>query len=60
MESARCPVQVDIGYGDAVTPAPEHADYPVMLEDMPAPKLRIYPRYTVVAEKYEAIVSLGM
>jgi hypothetical protein len=60
MESARCPVQVDIGYGDAVTPAPEQADYPVMLGDMPAPKLRIYPRYTVVAEKYEAIVSLGM
>lgn len=60
VDSARCPVQIDIGYGDAVTPAPEHADYPVMLEGLPAPKLRIYPRYTVVAEKYEAIVSLGM
>jgi hypothetical protein len=60
VDSARCPVQIDIGYGDAVTPAPEHADYPVMLAGLPAPKLRIYPRYTVVAEKYEAIVSLGM
>jgi predicted nucleotidyltransferase component of viral defense system len=36
------------------------ADYPVMLDDLPAPKLRVYPRYTVVAEKFEAIVSLGM
>ncbi len=60
LDGARCPVQIDIGYGDAVTPAPELADYPVMLDDLPAPKLRVYPRYTVVAEKFEAIVSLGM
>jgi Nucleotidyl transferase AbiEii toxin, Type IV TA system len=57
---AKCTVQVDIGYGDAVTPAPEMATYPVMLEDMPAPELRVYPQYTVIAEKFEAIVSLGM
>ena len=60
LDGARCPVQVDIGYGDAVTPAPELADYPVMLADLPAPRIRVYPRYTVVAEKFEAIVSLGM
>lgn len=57
---ARCPVQIDVGYGDAVTPAPEAARYPVMFDDMPAPSLRVYPRYTVVAEKLEAIISLGM
>lgn len=60
LDGARCPVQIDIGYGDAVTPAPELADYPVMLEGLPAPRIRVYPRYTVVAEKFEAIVSLGM
>lgn len=60
IDGARCPVQVDVGYGDAVTPAPEIATYPVMMDDMPAPKLRVYPRYTVIAEKFEAIVSLGM
>lgn len=60
IDGAKCTVQVDVGYGDAVTPAPEMASYPVMLEDMPAPELRIYPRYTVIAEKFEAIVSLGM
>jgi hypothetical protein len=57
---ARSPVQIDIGYGDAVNPAPELADYPVMLAELPVPKIRVYPRYTVVAEKFEAIVSLGM
>jgi hypothetical protein len=60
IDGAKCTVQVDVGYGDAVTPAPEIAMYPVMLEDMPAPELRVYPRYTVIAEKFEAIVSLGM
>lgn len=60
LDGARCPVQIDIGYGDAVTPAPELADYPVMLADLPAPRIRVYPRYTVVAEKFEAIISLGM
>jgi hypothetical protein len=60
IDGARCPVQIDVGYGDAVTPAPESARYPVMFGDMPAPDLRVYPRYTVVAEKLEAILSLGM
>jgi len=60
IDGAKCSVQVDIGYGDAVTPAPEMATYPVMLEGMPAPELRVYPQYTVIAEKFEAIISLGM
>ena len=60
VDGAKCTVQVDVGYGDAVTPAPEMATYPVMLEDMQAPELRVYPQYTVIAEKFEAIVSLGM
>ena len=58
--SARCPVQIDIGFGDAVIPGPEDVLYPVMLDEMPAPRLNVYPRYTVVAEKLEAIISLGM
>lgn len=58
--NARTAIQVDIGYGDAVTPAPEMATYPVLLEDFPAPQLRVYPRYTVVAEKVETIATLGI
>ena len=58
--NARTAIQVDIGYGDAVTPAPETATYPVLIDDFPAPQLRVYPRYAVVAEKVETIVTLGI
>jgi hypothetical protein len=60
LDKARCPVQADIGFGDAVVPGPDEVDYPVLLAEMPAPHLRVYPRYTVVAEKLEALTSLGM
>lgn len=60
IDSARCPIQIDIGVGDAVTPGPESAEYPVMLSGFEAPRLRVYPRYTVVAEKLEALTSLGI
>ncbi|HYS58784.1 MAG TPA: nucleotidyl transferase AbiEii/AbiGii toxin family protein [Burkholderiales bacterium] len=58
LERARIPVQVDIGFGDVVTPAPEKITYPALL-DFPAAELRAYPMYTVVAEKFEAAVKLG-
>jgi hypothetical protein len=57
--AARIPLQIDIGFGDAVTPPATHGDYPTMLS-FPAPHLRLYPRETVVAEKYEAMISLGV
>lgn len=60
LDGARIALQVDIGFGDAVTPAPEAISYPVLLNDMPAPQLRAYPKYTVVAEKFHAICLLGM
>ncbi len=60
LDSARCPVQVDVGFGDVVVPGPEDARYPIILPGMPEPQLRVYPRYTVVAEKLEALTSLGM
>jgi hypothetical protein len=60
LDSARCPIQIDIGFGDAVVPEPEDVLYPIILPGMPEPQLRVYPRYTVVAEKLEALTSLGM
>ncbi len=56
---AHLPIQIDIGFGDAVTPAVQEIDYPSLL-DMPAPRLRAYPPETVVAEKFQALVALGM
>lgn len=55
---ARVPMQVDIGFGDAVTPAPDLIEYPVLL-DMAAPRLRAYPLETAMAEKIHAMVHLG-
>lgn len=55
--NARVPVQVDVGFGDAVEP--EVASYPTLL-DLPAPRLRLYSRETVVAEKLHAMVVLGL
>jgi predicted nucleotidyltransferase component of viral defense system len=43
-----------------VTPAPQEVRYPPLLSDSPAPQLKAYPKETVIAEKLEAIVSLGM
>lgn len=59
LAGARIPIQADIGFGDAVTPEPEQVEYPTLL-NYPAPCLRVYPRETVVAEKYQALVNLGI
>lgn len=60
LDGARISLQIDIGFGDVVTPAPESVSYPVLLADLPAPTLRAYPKYTVVAEKFQALCLLGM
>lgn len=59
LENARIPIQVDLGFGDVITPPPIEAQLPTLLE-LPAPKLLTYPRESVVAEKLEALVSLGI
>ncbi|HUT31897.1 MAG TPA: nucleotidyl transferase AbiEii/AbiGii toxin family protein [Planctomycetota bacterium] len=56
---ARIRLQVDIGIGDVVTPAPETVEYPTLLE-FPAPRVRVYRRETMVAEKLQAMVELGV
>ena len=56
--AARLKIQVDVGIGDAVTPDPQWLEYPSLL-DLPRPRLRAYPRETVVAEKLHAMVLLG-
>lgn len=60
LSKAKIKIQVDIGFGDAVTPGPIDANYPVLLKDLPSPKIRTYPIYTVIAEKFHAIALLGM
>ena len=57
--TARIPLKIDVGFGDAVTPEAKEIDYPTLL-DLPAPRIRAYPPETVVAEKLQAMVALGM
>ena len=60
LHGARIPLQFDIGFGDAVTPAAEWVEVPVVLAGLDMPRLKAYPVYTVMAEKFEAMVQLGM
>jgi predicted nucleotidyltransferase component of viral defense system len=55
---ARIQMQIDVGFGDAIEPAPVESTYPTLLDD-PAPQIRAYPRESVVAEKLHALVILG-
>lgn len=59
LSGARDRLQIDVGFGDAVVPAPEMVAIPALL-GLPAPQMRAYPMEAVVAEKYEAMVALGM
>jgi len=59
LAKARIPFQIDIGYGDAVSPEPEEAQLPSFL-DFPSAQLRVYPVYVVIAEKFQAMVMLGI
>jgi len=59
LAGARIPMQVDIGFGDAVYPEPELASFPVLLA-MEAPLIRAYPREAAIAEKFHAMVALDI
>ena len=59
LAGARIPMQIDIGFGDAVYPEPELASFPVLLP-MEAPLIRAYPREASIAEKFQAMVLLDI
>ena len=59
LAAARIPVQVDIAFGDAVKSEPKEEEFPTLLP-FPAPRLKIYPREAVVAEKFQIMVALGI
>lgn len=57
---ARVSMHFDIGFGDAVHPEPEIREFPRILETFQPPSIFVYSPYSMVAEKFEAIVSLGI
>ena len=56
---ARVSLQIDIGFGDVVVPDPGRVAYPVLLE-FPPPELNGYTMESTIAEKYQAMVKLGI
>jgi predicted nucleotidyltransferase component of viral defense system len=59
LATARITIQLDVGFGDIVIPPPELTTYPIIL-DFPAPQIRGYSRESTIAEKFEAMVKLGI
>lgn len=59
LAGARIPIVIDVGFGDATEPGLQEINLPVLL-DMPVPHLLAYPPETVIAEKFEAMVKLGL
>ena len=59
LQNARVAMQIDVGFGDVITPAAGSVEYPSVL-DFPTPRLLGYNRETAVAEKFEALVKLGL
>ena len=59
LEKTRIPITIDIGFGDAMADPTRQLNYPTLL-DLPAPNIRTYPPATVIAEKFQAIVVLGI
>jgi hypothetical protein len=59
LDTAQFVIQLDIGFGDIIVPSPESMNYPTIL-DLPAPQLRGYSKESTIAEKFEAMVKLGI
>lgn len=57
--NVRVPLQIDVGLGDTIVPGSEELEYPTLLK-FPAPQLHAYSKESVVAEKFEAMVKLGV
>ena len=60
LDSVRQLISMDIGFGDVVTPGPQDLEYPLLLEDSPEVRILAYSLETVVAEKFEAMISLSV
>ena len=59
LDRSRIPMQIDIGFGDSIYPKAKEIEYPVIL-DLPKPKIKGYPAESVISEKFEAMVKLGL
>lgn len=59
LHTAKLPLRIDIGFSDKIFPKPANVDYPTLL-DFPSPMLQGYTPETMIAEKLDAVVKLGL
>ena len=59
LDRTRIPISIDIGFNDLIYPEKTEMEFPIILEDNSIPRIFAYSIYSSVAEKFEAIVSLG-
>ncbi|MEI7501472.1 MAG: nucleotidyl transferase AbiEii/AbiGii toxin family protein [Bacteroidota bacterium] len=60
LDTIRQRIQVDVGFGDIVVPAPVKLSYPTLLSGSVIPLVRAYSLETVIAEKFEAMIDLSV
>lgn len=59
LDRSRIPMQIDVGFGDIIFPKTKVIEYPVIL-DFPRPLLNGYPAESMISEKFEAMIKLGL
>ena len=59
LDRTKIPISIDIGFNDLIYPEKTEMEFPITLEDNSVPRIFAYSLYSSVAEKFEAIVSLG-
>jgi len=59
LDRSRIPMQIDVGFGDIIYPRPQVINFPAIL-DFPKPCLKGYPPESVISEKFEAMIKLGL
>ena len=59
LDTIKQTIQIDIGFGDIITPAPFSLLYPTLLAGLNPPDIMVYTKETVIAEKFHAMIALG-
>ena len=60
LDKARKTLQIDIAFGDVLVAGPVEMEFPLLLDDQPVPRLKIYSKESTVAEKFQSLVKLNI
>jgi predicted nucleotidyltransferase component of viral defense system len=60
LDKARKMLQIDIAFGDVLVAGPVEMEFPLLLDDQPAPRLKVYSNESAIAEKFQSLVKLNI